>query len=66
MRHTLLVLIIAGLMGGLMSGCGKKMTEDETSKLDESKKAAEAAVKKLHKLRVEKAKLEAEKKSDDE
>jgi hypothetical protein len=53
-------------MGGLMSGCGKKMTEDETSKLEESKKAAEAAVKKLHKLRIKKAKLEAEKNADGE
>ena len=52
MRHTILVLVNTPV--------------DEPPKPPESHQAAEAAVKNLQKLRVQKAKLEAEKKADDE
>ena len=59
-KNTILFLAIC-LMLVFLSGCTKPPTQDEMTKLKEAKKAAEAAVKELHKKRVEKARLEAEK-----
>ena len=53
------LLTIAALSAGmLMSGCAKKVSQEDTSRLDEARSAAESAEKKLDGLRQERQDLE--------
>jgi septal ring factor EnvC (AmiA/AmiB activator) len=53
----LLIFSATGLF--LLGGCAKKPSQEELSRLDESKAAAESAEKKLRDLRKERMDLEA-------
>lgn len=46
-------------MAGVYGGCTKKPSQDELSKLEEAKQAAESAEKKLTELKQERMQLEA-------
>lgn len=56
------LLLIGALVmsSGVMVGCTKKPNNEETSKLEESRSAAESAERKLAELRQERIKLEKE------
>jgi peptidoglycan hydrolase CwlO-like protein len=54
----LLVFLVAGLM--LSTGCTKKPSQEELSKLNEARMSAEAAEKKLADLKAERVQLEAQ------
>jgi peptidoglycan hydrolase CwlO-like protein len=56
------VLVIVAMIAicGANTGCTKKPSEDELSKLDEAKGAAEGAEKKLYELKQERMRLESE------
>jgi septal ring factor EnvC (AmiA/AmiB activator) len=56
------VFIIAAMIAaaGASTGCTKKPSKDELSKLDEAKGAAEGAEKKLYELKQERMRLETE------
>jgi hypothetical protein len=63
MKCFKIVYIIAAasiLAAGTMSGCTKKPSQDELSKLDEAKAAAENAEKKLYELKQERMRLESD------
>lgn len=52
------VLVSSLFVAGAFTGCTQKPNQDELSKLDEAKAAAEGAEKKLSDLRQERIKLE--------
>jgi septal ring factor EnvC (AmiA/AmiB activator) len=56
------ICIVAAMVGlcGMNTGCTKKPSADELSKLDEAKSAAEGAEKKLFELKQERQRLEGE------
>jgi outer membrane murein-binding lipoprotein Lpp len=60
--HVLKLVVIAALIacGGMGAGCTKKPGQDELSKLDESRSAAESAEKKLNELKQERTRLESD------
>ena len=55
-----IALISTLLLSGGFVGCTKKPSNEESSKLDEAKAAAESAERKLSDLRMERMKLEQE------
>jgi len=62
MKRMACFLVAAALCAGFLTGCAaSKPTADQSAKLEQSRAAAEAATKELHDLRVQKARLEAEK-----
>ncbi|OGJ87143.1 MAG: hypothetical protein A2268_06685 [Candidatus Raymondbacteria bacterium RifOxyA12_full_50_37] len=61
MKKFLVLSVVALLFAGFAGGCSQKLTQEEKTQLEEAKTAAEDAQKKLHEMRQEKAKLEAEK-----
>jgi outer membrane murein-binding lipoprotein Lpp len=56
------ILVIAAMVAvcGMSTGCTKKPSKDELSKLDEAKSAAEGAEKKLYELKQERMRLDSE------
>ena len=56
------ILVIAAMVAvcGTSTGCTKKPSKDELSKLDEAKSAAEGAEKKLYELKQERMRLDSE------
>jgi peptidoglycan hydrolase CwlO-like protein len=56
------IFVIAAMIAvcGTSTGCTKKPSKDELSKLDEAKSAAEGAEKKLFELKQERQRLESE------
>jgi len=54
----LMVFLVAGLM--LSTGCTKKPSQEELSKLNEARMSAEAAEKKLADLKAERVQLETQ------
>ncbi|MFH0919227.1 MAG: hypothetical protein V1913_02605 [Fibrobacterota bacterium] len=62
MKKAVTLVTVSLLCAWLLSGCAAtKPAEDQSAKLQEVKTSAEAATKELHDLRLEKAKLEADK-----
>jgi preprotein translocase subunit SecG len=71
MNRALAIMTAVFFSMFLLLGCGgtakkKEVTQQDLQKLKEAEDAAEAAIKELHKKRVEKEKLEAEQTTEDE
>lgn len=60
LKLTGVVLVSSLFFVGSFTGCTQKPNQDELTKLDEAKSAAESAEKKLSDLRQERIKLENE------
>ena len=56
------IFVVAAMIAfcGMNTGCTKRPSKDELSKLDEAKSAAEGAEKKLYELKQERQRLETE------
>ncbi len=60
LKFSGIALVSTLLITGGFTGCTKKPSNEDTSKLDEAKAAAESAERKLSDLRIERMNLEKE------